>query len=396
MGILAAAPQYTKGDNTADFGDFASNEDEKLDLEDVVEPWHKYDVKETSRNTKIGSGGFFTVWMARDLHDKKDVALKVMSSGEWGETEIRMQDKIIQNIQDTCLLVMYSATFPLPGNNFYHRVLVFPLPLPCYPDKYAHGAARMSAARQPLEALESLHKAGIVHRDLNERNCMFGMVPLHNLDRSAKYDAPGRPLKRIIPYVELWKQGELVRPIEDPDNLRTEKFYFSDFGLAMHLGDLVTPRGYLPMQFCSPDRLHKEDSSFACDMWSYMIIFAELYLGYTPSPTHLKGGLISGIVRCLGPLPESWKGLYTHPGGFDSWYDQGITPDPKHDLASTIAYWRPDADPIERELVPSIMNRVFTYSQDECLTATQLLQDPSSEPLWTNMVVDVIFLTSFI
>lgn len=34
-----------------------------------------------------------------------------------GETEIRMQDKIIQNVQDTSRLVMYSATFLLPGNN---------------------------------------------------------------------------------------------------------------------------------------------------------------------------------------------------------------------------------------------------------------------------------------
>jgi serine/threonine protein kinase len=109
----------------------------------------------------------------------------------------------------------------------------------------------------------------------------------------------------------------------------------------MQLGDPLIPRGYPPMQFCSPDRLHEKDPSFACDMWGYMIIFAELYLG------------------------------------LDSWYDQGITPDPKHDLASTIAYWRPDADPAERELVHSIMNRVFTYSPEERLTATQLLQDPS-------------------
>jgi serine/threonine protein kinase len=206
---------------------------------------------------------------------------------------------------------------------------------------------------------------------------MWGMVPLHNLDRSAKYEALGRPLKRIIPYVELWKQGELVRPIEVPENLRSEDFYLGDFGLAMQLGDPVIPRGYLPMQFCSPDRLHKKAPSFACDMWSYMIIFAEFYLGYTPFSTHLKGGIISGIVRCLGPLPESWKGLYSHPGGLNSWYDQGITPNPKHDLASTVAYWRPDADPAERELVHSIMNRVFTYSPEERLTATQLLQDPS-------------------
>lgn len=37
-------------DNTADadFGDFVRTEDEQLDLEEVVEPWHKYDIKETS------------------------------------------------------------------------------------------------------------------------------------------------------------------------------------------------------------------------------------------------------------------------------------------------------------------------------------------------------------
>ncbi|KAF4250103.1 hypothetical protein CNMCM8980_001962 [Aspergillus fumigatiaffinis] len=364
MEVTASAPECANGDNTTDFGDFVSNEDEELDLEEVVEPWRKYDTNGTSHvfypiyvgevlnerylvEHKIRSGGFSTVWMAHDLHDKKDVALKVMSLGEWEEPKS-------------------SSSVPLMGPCLYHVIL-----------RNMSMATRMPAARQLLEALESLHKAGIVHRDLNERNCMWGMVPLHNLDRSAKYEALGRPLKRIIPYVELWKQGELVRPIEVPENLRSEDFYLGDFGLAMQLGDPVIPRGYPPMQFCSPDRLHKKDPSFACGMWSYMIIFAELYLGYTPFPTHLKGGIVSGIVRCLGPLPEGWKGLYTHPGGLDSWYDQGITPDPKHDLASTIAYWRPDADPAERELVHSIMNRVFTYSPEERLTATQLLQDPS-------------------
>lgn len=206
---------------------------------------------------------------------------------------------------------------------------------------------------------------------------MWGMVPLHNLSRSAKYEALGRPLKQVIPFVDLWKQGELVRPVEIPENLRTEEFYLGDFGLAMKLGDSVTQRGYPPMQFCSPDRLHRKDPSFACDMWSYMMIFAELYFGYPPFPTFLKGGIITGIVRCLGPLPEQWKGLYTHPGGLGSWYDQRKTPDPNNDLASTIAYFRPDADLIERQHMQSIMNRVFTYCPEKRLTATQLMQDSS-------------------
>lgn len=138
---------------------------------------------------------------------------------------------------------------------------------------------------------------------------MWGMVPLHNLHRSAKYEALGRPLKQIIPFVELFKQGELVSPIKVPENLRTEEFCLGDFGLAMRLdeGEPKT-RGRPPMAFCSPDRLHRKDPSFACDMWSYMIILAELYLGYTPFPSGGKGGVISGMISRLGPLPEQWKG----------------------------------------------------------------------------------------
>lgn len=204
---------------------------------------------------------------------------------------------------------------------------------------------------------------------------MWGMVPLHDLSRSAKYELLGRPLKQIIPFVDLWKQGELVRPVEIAENLRTEEFYLGDFGLAMKLGDPAIPPGYPPMQFCSPDRLHRKDPSFACDMWSYMVIFAELYLGQFPFPTWFSGGIITGIVTCLGPLPEQWNGLYIHPNGLDSWYDQNETPKPNYDLASTITRYRPDADETEREHVLSIMRRVFTYCPEKRLTATQLLRD---------------------
>ncbi|KAJ6138827.1 hypothetical protein N7471_005313 [Penicillium samsonianum] len=319
-----------------DFGDFVSNEDEGLDLEEVVEPWHKYAIKETPNvfypiylgevlnerylvEHKVGFGGGSTVWMAHDLHDKRDVALKVMSLGDWGENEYRMQNEILQNVQDTSHLVMYLGTFLIPGNE--HRVLVFPLMGQCISPielKKIPMASRMSAARQLLETFEHLHTAGIVHRDLNERNCMWGMAPLHNLNRSAKYEAVGRPLKQTIPFVDLWKKGELVRAVEVPENLRTEEFFLGDFGLAKKLSDSETQLGYPPSQFCSPERLHGKDPSLACDMWSYMVIFTVLYLRFTPFPSWVEGGIISGFVARLGPLPEKWKGLYIRPGEIDS------------------------------------------------------------------------------
>lgn len=209
---------------------------------------------------------------------------------------------------------------------------------------------------------------------------MWGVFPLHHLSRSAKYEILGRPLKEIIPVVNLWKHGELVQPLKVPENLFTEEFYLGDFGLAMKVDSPVTQKGYPPMEYCSPDRLHGQHPSFACDMWSYMVIFAVLYLnGYAPFPTILHGGVITHIVRALGPLPEQWKGLC--PGGLDAWYDQSKAPEPNYDLAITIAFFRPDADLIEQELVCSIMLKVFTYCPEKRPTATQLLQDPEFRAL---------------
>ncbi|KAE8307913.1 kinase-like domain-containing protein [Aspergillus transmontanensis] len=287
-----------------------------------------------------------------------------------------MQDKIIQDVQDTSHLLTYLATFllPRPGDSGDHRVLMFPLLGPCLSWKVLHKtsmATRMSAARQLLEALKNLHKTGIVHRNFNEKNCMWGITPPHGLSRSAKYEVLGRPLKDIIPVVKLWKQGELVGPLEMPENLRTEKFYLGDFGNP-------------PMKFCSPERLHGKHPSLACDMWSYMVIFGMLYLnGHSPfSAAAAHDGVISDIVRSLGPVPEQWKGLCVYAGGgLDSWYDQSKKPDPDRNLASTIANFRPDADPVERELIHSIMLKIFTCCPEKRLTATQLLQDPSFRAL---------------
>lgn len=218
-------------------------------------------------------------------------------------------------------------------------------------------------------------------QDLNERNCMWGMAPLQNLSRSAKYEALTRPLKQTIPAVELWKPGELVGPLQVPEYLRTEDFYLGDFGLAMKVGDPVAQPGYPPMQFCSPERLHGKAPSFACDMWSYMINFAELYQGQPPFNPWYRGGVLTTITGFLGPLPEQWKGSYVFADGLDSWYNHNQTLDTKRTLSSELERYRPDADPAERELVLSIMQKVFIYSPEERLTATQLLADPSFKAL---------------
>ncbi|PYH72131.1 protein kinase family protein [Aspergillus vadensis CBS 113365] len=318
-------------DDTTDFGDFVSTSDEEIDVEEYAEPWGKYDPETQYAyypislgeilneryliEHKLGAGGFSTVWMAFDLQETKDVAVKVFRKGDFGDIELRIQDEIVRSVQDRSHLVTYTDTFILKGSDGHHGVIVLPLMGPCL-DRYTVTNlainTRMSAAKQLLKALEALHNAGIVHRDLSERNCLWGMAPLHNLSRTAKYELLTRPLKETIQDVGLWKPGELMRPIQVPEALHTEDFYLADFSLAMKVGDPVAQPGDPPLCFCSPERLHGEPPSFACDMWSYMVNFVELYQGGRPFHDGYIGGVLTTITARLGPLPEQRKGSYIY------------------------------------------------------------------------------------
>lgn len=207
---------------------------------------------------------------------------------------------------------------------------------------------------------------------------MWGIDLIDNLSRDAKYETFGRPLKQVIPFVDLWKQGELVKPLEVPESLRSETFYLGDFGLAMKLGGPVKLQGHPPIKYCSPDRLHNCDPSFACDMWSYMCIFAELYLDLVPFTTWADGGIVTTMVRLSGPLPKQWKGHYADADkGLDLWYDEDEKSNPETNLAAKIAYLRPELDSVERQHALSVMSRGFSGYPEKRPTATQLLQDPS-------------------
>ena len=120
--IKAMIPEYPE-DSGSDLGYFASNEDEEDEVEEGAEDSVVYDKEKGSRmfypirigevldqryqvDHKIGHGGFSTVWMAYDLQDKKDVALKVMASGDSGEHEYQMHDGIRQSVEDTSHLLL--------------------------------------------------------------------------------------------------------------------------------------------------------------------------------------------------------------------------------------------------------------------------------------------------
>jgi len=209
---------------------------------------------------------------------------------------------------------------------------------------------------------------------------MWDIAPLDDLNTKTKYKLLGRPQKIAMQY--LWKGGELVKPIQVPKNLLRGTVCLGDFGAAFKAGTEIKQMVLPPLRYCAPERIHGVDPSFASDMWSYMCLFAALYLGVVPWNSAIRRWLMDNMVRILGPLPEQWKDHCTIHGGLcDNLYDQDGTADPSSALELCIKRYRPDASPTERNHVISVMSRGFCYHPEGRLTATQLLQDLSFKAL---------------
>jgi serine/threonine protein kinase len=145
----------------------------------------------------------------------------------------------------------------------------------------------------------------------------------------------------------------------------------------MKVGDPVNQQAHPPIKYRSPDRLHNCAPGLACDMWSYMCIFAQLYLGLVPLSNWHQGGIVTSMVDLSGPLPMEWKDHYVHPEDtLDSWYDPNYKPHPDATLAAKVTRLRPEINEIERRHALSVMSRGFSCHPERRPTASQLLRDP--------------------
>ncbi|ROW02978.1 hypothetical protein VMCG_05719 [Cytospora schulzeri] len=357
---------------------------------------------------RLGRGGYSTVWLAQDLRLNEAVALKIMVPGDTGDKEYNMQKVVAQDVQDSShvLLCKLEDTFLLKGLKGNHRVLVLPL---AGPDLGTLGIdrpllQRMSAAKQALQAIESFHKAGLVHSDISLGNLLCGIKTdckgkFKSL--STTYSELGFP-KRIR-YETEWNENgkiskkllELVKPLEIPTAWLSDKVYLTDFGTTFRAGTKVENKLQGVPSFCAPERFHGQWPSPASDMWSFGLIFFYLYTGKVPFQgimSHTAGDILSAMVNRLGPLPEKWKGLYTTGTQPDaSWYDpeNNSLPVPDRTLEKIIHdRQRPGSDEAERLLESktekhalAVFKKVFSYLPERRPTASQLLQDPDFKKL---------------
>jgi serine/threonine protein kinase len=166
--------------------------------------------------------------------------------------------------------------------------------------------------------------------------------------------------------------GEIVLPMQVPANLLTGSVYLGDFGISIRAGTQVECKQQTPSCWCTSERFHNVNPTAASDMWSFMCIFAKLYLGALPWSPY--GEPLAEMVKIFGSLPQRWKGYFCYlQRANSSWYDPRTTPETS--LDALIARVRPDVDSTARSYVAHVLRRGLAYEPDERITARQLLQD---------------------
>lgn len=214
---------------------------------------------------------------------------------------------------------------------------------------------------------------------------MFGLLPISGSDTAAKYRCIGRPQKVDISE-DLWKPGELVKPMAPPKELVTDNVLLGDFGLTFRAGARTISQAKAPAAFCAPEQVHCSIPTFASDVWSYMCLFAELYLGHKLFGFSFFGGrahstVINSIVNKLGPLPAHWEGHYDAGTADPEWYNQHTMAHPELVLEQYISRRRPDITTAEAQLVTGILRWGLSYLPKDRPTAAQLLHSDAFKEL---------------
>ncbi|KAI0896301.1 kinase-like domain-containing protein [Annulohypoxylon nitens] len=296
---------------------------------------------------KLGSGGFGTVWLCRDLKLQKWRAVKVIAADKsFGTTE----EKIFKYLRENCTAEELEGShidvpleeFFIEGPNGNHRCYVMPVlgwivsdwrsGQTCYEEQDRSNVRNI--CQQIIKALSFLHSHGICHGDFRPHNILMKLEGIDELDEDQVLDLIGEPEVHWVQTVSgqppkprapeyCVEPSYLNKNCEWFKMLRIKSVAVIDFGESFFARD--PPRGTgIPDLWAAPEVIFRGSLrlGLSSDIWS---------LGCTLFEVRTNSGLFSTfhpglrqIVRkieyFLGPLPQRYRRVYARmlgKGKFD-------------------------------------------------------------------------------
>ncbi|KAL9123662.1 MAG: hypothetical protein Q9217_006927, partial [Psora testacea] len=128
---------------------------------------------------KLGNGHFSTVWLAQDLHEKRYVALKILTADQFGQSSEADMLRAVASFDGTSLegekyIPSLLASFDHESANGKHHVLVLPVSRPLIGLRPLNMDFR-AMAKDLVMGLDRIHAAGIVHGDIHTSNIGYQM-----------------------------------------------------------------------------------------------------------------------------------------------------------------------------------------------------------------------------
>uniref|UniRef100_A0A6B2L5E2 non-specific serine/threonine protein kinase n=1 Tax=Arcella intermedia TaxID=1963864 RepID=A0A6B2L5E2_9EUKA len=272
-----------------------SSEEEEEEEEYRKGGYHPVDIDDCFNNkykilAKLGWGHFSTVWLARDIVDNRDVALKIVKSAHHYTEAARDEIKILHKSTSSdpnneyCVVRLLDH-FEINGPNGLHVCMVFEkvgcnlltlirmykykgLPLPVV----------KIVAKQILIGVAFLHRCFIIHTDLKPENLLLVKTPmiLKKFEKMEQENGSQGKNVDVVKGIGLdgpWCEADLMATYSDCCRIK-----IVDLGNAcwtfQHFTDDVQTR-----QYRAPEVILGARYDSSIDVWSIACIIFELLTG---------------------------------------------------------------------------------------------------------------------
>ncbi|KAF8543884.1 kinase-like domain-containing protein [Trichophaea hybrida] len=267
---------------------------------------------------KLGYGSYATVWLVHDLHQNRDVALKLLTA-DASETLEEAKFPRVLNSPESFFPALLDK-FTLDGPNRTHICLVMePLGINLstaleharlFPLKVAK-----KIAVQMIQAIVQLHGKGVIHGDLHRRNIVFCMPGLETWTREQVNIKLGEPMVCSASDSDsdtensiIWSDSGIENSIGSDNSGQPESLCDPDFGEAFFSHpDGVQKQLGTPLAVAAPEVLFKDVLTPAPDIWSLGYLVFNTICGYSLwSYITSFDDALTDITLAHGRLPERW------------------------------------------------------------------------------------------